>query len=153
MKMSSPNNHTPPPTYLQAVMLDMVDAQTGQLHIHQQTTTYPNQHILVVAIPAEQQLPHVPHVPPRTTSSLHYITNEQYSLHVQLPSQQTRRENAVGNSLRIDRRPQNEGKAGRLFFTFFLIGALLLVIFILYVFVFNFPISRNHWPCDLISVI
>ena len=114
--MSSPNNHTPPPTYQQAVMLDMVDAQTGQLHIHQQTTTYPNQ--LIIAIPAEQQLPHVP---PRTTSSRHHITNEQYSLHVQLPSQQTRRENAVGNSLRIDRRPQNEGKAGRLFFTFFLI--------------------------------
>jgi hypothetical protein len=86
MKMSSPNNHAPPPTYIQAVMLDMVDAQTGQLHLNQQTTTYPNQHILVVVIPAEQQLPHIP---PRTTSLQHFITNEQYAIHVQLPLRQT----------------------------------------------------------------
>jgi hypothetical protein len=124
MKMSSRNNHTPPPTYLQAVMLDMVDAQTEQLQIHQHTTTCPNQHILVVAIPAEQQLPNVP---PRTTSSQHYITNEQNSLHV--PSVQTQGENAVGNWNR--ELPQNKCNAGRWSFGFFLIGAILLVIVIL----------------------
>ena len=108
-------------------MLDMVDAQTGQLQLHQQTTTYPNHHIL--AIPAEQQLPNVA---PRTTSSRPY--NRQGSLHVQLPSPQTRTEYSVGNwNWSLDRRPQNEGKAGCWFFTFFLIGALLLVIVILYV--------------------
>ena len=136
--MSSRDNLTPPPTYLQAVMLDIADTQEGQINNHQSTFNPIHIHIHRPT-KSNQNQEEAPNIPPRTISTQPH----HHPSRVALPLPQTLSvqdamfvEGLLGSTNKI------EGKTGMYCFVGFFIFASVLVL--LYLFVFTSPLKRIY---------